>query len=119
MHTSFTSILLLEVTNITSVGSQSILASEQLTLNCFTVPSDLPVVWVAMSGPFGVINRQLAKDPRAVIKSTEYGSRLTLINTTVEDSVEYGCHFNHRNAFLSANASVTIIPGTYLCLSVK
>ena len=129
-YNSFTPILLLEVTNITSVGGQNILAPEQLILSCFTVPSDLPVVWVAINGiiinpgkqffrdPFAGIERQLAEDPRAIIESTEYGSRLTLTNTTVGDSVEYSCRFIQRDAFSLANIFVPVIPGNYLCLSI-
>ena len=113
----YTSILLLEITNITLIGNQSILATEQLILNCFTVPSDLPVVWFVISR-IDSPDRQLAEDPRVVIESTEYGSRLTLTNTTVEDTQEYGCRFNQREAFALATTFVTIIPGTYLCLSI-
>ena len=106
---SFTSILLLEITNITSIGGQTILVLGQLTLDCFTIPSDLPVVWVAIG--FKIPDSELATDPRAIIQSTEYGSRLTLTNTTVRDSRGYGCSFNQREAF--ADIFVTIIPGTY------
>ena len=127
MYNSFTFIILLEVTNITLVGSQNILASEQLTLNCFTVPSDLPVSWVFVSDNIlileikffgGSLERQLAEDPRAHIESTEFGSRLTLTNTTVEDSGVYRCHFIQRDLFSSANIFVPVIPGTYLYLSI-
>lgn len=104
---------LVEITNVTSASGQNVTTVGELILDCFTVPSDLPVNWIAIEFSDSP-NRQLADDPRAVIQSTEYGSRLTIRNTTVEDSGEYQCLFNHSFYEIRSNISVTIIPGKFL-----
>ena len=101
-----------EIVNVSSISGQNIFEVGQFSLNCFTIPNDLPVVWTAFN--FDYSNKQLTGDPRAIIQSTGYGSRLTLVNTTIEDSGYYTCNFIERTVSSTDPFSVTVIPGTYL-----
>ena len=114
MQHDFESIVFLqtEIINISSTNGQNIFAAGQLILDCFTIPNDLPVVWGAFN--FDDSEKQLAGDPRAIIQSTEYGSRLTLMNTTVEDSGYYTCSSIERFVRPDAPFIVTIIPGIFV-----
>ena len=113
-HNSDESIVFLqtELVNISSISGQSIFAAGQFSLNCFTIPNDLPVVWTAFN--FDYSYKELTGDPRAIVQSTGYGSRLTLMNTTVEDSGYYACNSIQGTIGPTDSFSVTVIPGTYL-----
>ena len=98
-----------EIVNVSSISGQNIFAAGQFSLNCFTIPNDLPVVWTAFN-----FDKQLTGDPRAIVQSTGYGSRLTLMNTTVEDGGIYACNSIQGTIRLNDSFNVTVIPGTYM-----
>ena len=71
----------------------------------------MPVVWTFRNN-IASSEKELADDPRAIIKPFESGSMLRLRNTTVEDNGEYICSLK-SNRFNSVSARVVILPGMY------
>ena len=104
--------LIAEIINVTSNSSQNVFVQGELTLTCFTNPSDVPVTWIHYPD-FESSGKQL-NDPLAIIQSTDYGSALTLRNTTTEDTGEYKCALDDSFTEEYESTFITIIHGTYV-----
>ena len=105
--------LIAEIINVTSNSSQNIVVQGELILTCFTNPSDVLVTWIHYPD-FESSGKQLMNDPRAIIRSTDYGSTLTLRNTTTEDTGEYKCALDDSFSEEHESTFITIIHGTYV-----
>ena len=107
--------LIAEIINVTSNSSQDVVVQGELFLTCFTNPSDVPVSWIHCPN-FESSGKQLMNDPRAIIQSTDYGSALTLRNTTTDDTGEYKCALVDSFSEEYQSTFITIIHG--MCVTV-